>query len=128
VLAGTEQGNGPIDAPLPGAGAPGGGDGIGVIPPLLLESLPKNALACSSAASAAAKPAERVTCCGVSATVRMTRMGSPPFSPVAVRTAALMLIMCLPPITPAVFRYSYPLALTSGAACQPRPPPAGRHL
>ena len=33
--------------------------------------------------------------------------GSPPCSPVALRTAALMLIMCLPPITPTVFRYSY---------------------
>ena len=45
-------------------------------------------------------------------------MGSPPVSPVAVRTAALMLIRCLPPVTPAVFRYSYPLTLTStGGRC-----------
>lgn len=38
---------------------------------------------------------------------------SPPFSPVAVRTAALTLIMCRPPITPTVLRYSYPFTMTS---------------
>ena len=39
------------------------------------------------------------------AAVSVTRIGSPPFRPVALRSAALMLIMCLPTITPTVFRY-----------------------
>ena len=72
----------------------------------------------ASAASTAAKPAGRATCCGVSATVRVTRMGSPTFSPVAVRTAALMLIMAVLTTIPARIGARRPVTeiLQSGAA------------
>ena len=43
---------------------------------------------------------------GVSASVSVTWIGSPPLRPVFSRMPALMLIMCLPPMTPTVVRYS----------------------
>src|SRR4051812_23217218 len=48
-------------------------------------------------------------------------MGSPPFRPVAFRTAALMPIMCRPPITATVLRYSCPLRSTSTGGRRPAP-------
>src|SRR5258708_8654788 len=56
---------------------------------------------------------------GVSATVRVTRTRSPPFRPAALRTAALTLLRCRPPITPTVLRYADPFPLTSTAGRLP---------
>jgi hypothetical protein len=96
-LLAAEQGSGLINATLPGVGALGGGDVAGVIPLHAVGELGEDCAGLLISAGAAARSAGRVTFCGVSAMVRVTRMESSPFRPVALRTAALMLIMCLPP-------------------------------
>lgn len=119
MLAGAEQGNGLIKATLPGGGALGGGDVAGVIPPHAVGELAEEYAGLLIGRERGGEAGrERVSSCGVSATVRVTRMGSTPFTPVALRTAALMLIMCLPPITLTVFRAEpvrWPAPRTSGS-------------
>jgi len=72
LFAGAEQGNGFVDAALPGVGALGGGDVVDVIPLHAVGELAEEDAGLLSAASAAAKSAGMVTCCGVSATVKVT--------------------------------------------------------
>src|SRR5580700_12343007 len=82
LLAAAEQGNGFIDPTLPGVGTLGGGDVVDVIPLHAIGELAEECAGLLVGRERGGEVGGKRYLPRVSATVRVTRMGSPPFSPV----------------------------------------------
>ena len=98
LLAGPEKVDGFVDPSLPGLFGLGAGDEVDVVPlqtvGQVIEERAGTFIGLKRSGEVVGGSTER----GLSATVRLTWIGSPPLRPVSLRTAALTLIMYLPPM------------------------------